>query len=252
MIKYVMPFERKDGLGMQLFQVMSTFVYAQMHGLTYVHRPVRHPDADESIGLGAGELNVKNVKERVKTCSWMNRYAVRWGGVLESLKEKYWSVSRTRYDLGEKSVAIHVRRGDVRCRMKRRFTSNDTIRTLQRQLSGVGKFHLFSQGNPEDFREFDDTVLHLNEDPLDTFHHLVSADILIMAKSSFSYTAALLSNGVKIYEPFFYLPLDDWVIRDTLLTSEQLETLNRRIDHGRSTRSRNSPTVGTCTYNEQH
>jgi hypothetical protein len=32
-----------------------------------------------------------------------------------------------------------------------------------------------------------------------------------MAKSSFSYVAALLSEGVRLYEPFWHRPSDDWV-----------------------------------------
>jgi hypothetical protein len=42
---------------------------------------------------------------------------------------------------------------------------------------------------------------------------LIEADILIMAKSSFSYVSALLSDGIKIYEPWLgYPPLGSWVI----------------------------------------
>jgi hypothetical protein len=41
----------------------------------------------------------------------------------------------------------------------------------------------------------------------------IEADILIMAKSCFSYVAALLSDGIKIYEEWHFPPLSSWVIR---------------------------------------
>ncbi len=58
----------------------------------------------------------------------------------------------------------------------------------------------------------DGTVFHLNECPFTTFHHMVSADVLVMAKSSFSYSAALFSNGIKIYLPFWHKPLQNWIV----------------------------------------
>jgi hypothetical protein len=43
---------------------------------------------------------------------------------------------------------------------------------------------------------------------------IIEADILSWAKSSFSYVAALISEGIKIYEPRLdYPPLSSWVIR---------------------------------------
>ena len=42
---------------------------------------------------------------------------------------------------------------------------------------------------------------------------LVEADILIMANSSFSYVAGLLSDGIKICEPDSYPPLEPWLVR---------------------------------------
>ena len=75
------------------------------------------------------------------------------------------------------------------------------------------EMHVYSQGRREDFVAFErrgDTV-HLDDDPFAAFHNLVCADVLIMARSSFSYTAALLRKGVKIYEPFWHKPLSEWI-----------------------------------------
>ena len=57
--------------------------------------------------------------------------------------------------------------------------------------------------------------LHLDSDPAWSHHELVTADILITARSRFSYTAALLSNGIVISQPrnanIWLRSLDDWV-----------------------------------------
>ena len=121
----------------------------------------------------------------------------------------------------EVSVAVHVRRGDVDgWQDPARYTSNDrvlrVIRTIVHLLGGHGlrpRLTVYSEGMPEDFREFADCgcALHISEDALAAFHGLVCADVLVMAKSSFSYAAALLSDGMKVYEPFWHPPLAEWL-----------------------------------------
>ena len=42
----------------------------------------------------------------------------------------------------------------------------------------------------------------LNKSALATFRESVAADVLIMSKSSFSYVAAILNDGVQIYDRY--------------------------------------------------
>ena len=76
-------------------------------------------------------------------------------------------------------------------------------------------FHIYSQGDEEDlwdaFKE-DDIVLHINESVEDTFTSMVLADVLVTSRSSFSYTAALLSEGEVYYIPFWHPPLPHWKV----------------------------------------
>jgi len=60
------------------------------------------------------------------------------------------------------------------------------------------------------------TEFFLDMDPIWSMQELIEADILIMAKSSFSYVAALISEGIKIYDPpcLDYPPLSSWLILD--------------------------------------
>ena len=75
---------------------------------------------------------------------------------------------------------------------------------------------LYSQGDISDFYELEDLNIkyHLNDCPFTTFHNLTIPDILVLAKSSFSYSAALFSNAIKIYQPFWHKPQTDWVVTD--------------------------------------
>lgn len=142
--------------------------------------------------------------------------------------EKYESRSKGKYELHYErtkiNAAVHVRRGDVSKNGADsfRYTSNQFVcLLLERILLLLSDFtnvevsiRLYSQGEAEDFGELRKMSkhFHLNDCVFATFHNMVSADILIMSKSSFSYSAALFSNGVKIYEPFWHKPLKNWIV----------------------------------------
>ena len=76
---------------------------------------------------------------------------------------------------------------------------------LKRVLSALPEskkvtVYLFSQGVIEDFPEFNDfnLIYCMDVGPVESFLHMVYADILITSKSSFSYKPALISKGIKI------------------------------------------------------
>jgi predicted Ser/Thr protein kinase len=119
-------------------------------------------------------------------------------------------------------IAVHVRRGDVsQGGDAKRYTDNHVIlsrlNNIKRSLTTTGEkvsIRVYSQGEVADFQEFLDmgATLHLNEDVFVTLNHLISADILLMAKSSMSYCAALLSKSIVVYEPFWHQPMSHWMI----------------------------------------
>src|SRR6185437_13235488 len=76
----------------------------------------------------------------------------------------------------------------------------------------------------EDFDVLPNLHKYINTDPIETMKGMATADALIISRSSFSYFAALFSNGMVIYFPFWHQPLKDWVISDINgnLSSEQL------------------------------
>jgi hypothetical protein len=87
--------------------------------------------------------------------------------------------------------------------------------------------------------------MFLNADPIWSMQEAIEADILIVAKSSFSYVAALISDGIKIHEEGGYPPLSNWIMRgpngefDSAAFDHQLQRL---IEYREAMRSPQSST----------
>ena len=122
-------------------------------------------------------------------------------------------------------IAMHVRRGDVAPDgpNAQRYTCTDKVNRTYEHLIAVldrlGRpYHvtLFSQGDPAQFQDLQDRgVAVANDlDPFHTFEQLVLADVLVTAKSSFSYLAALMSQGSVLYEPFWHSSFPTWLVLD--------------------------------------
>lgn len=165
---------------------------------------------------------------RFQQCWWLNRRypdslnAVTRGFV-DSFQREHASPSPSpSHEDARIVVAVHVRRGDVGAGVNaRRFTPNSRIALriarLQKVLAALGleyQVDVYSQGEAGAFAQLTalGCRLHLDEDALWTMRRLADADVLMMSKSSFSYAAALVSRGVKIYEPTFNPPLSEWIV----------------------------------------
>jgi len=125
------------------------------------------------------------------------------------------------FKTGITSIAIHVRRGDVNEDTSSRYVSDDWYFSLIAQLSKMyapsADIHVFSSlegtWNSADFDGYRKrgATVHLDGDPMEVWAHFVAADVLVMAKSSFSHVPALLNDNCVIYQPYMHLPLDGWV-----------------------------------------
>ncbi len=123
------------------------------------------------------------------------------------------------------NVAVHIRRGDVSNSGVNaiRYTDNERIkRALDNVLDAIKKMGetasvtIYSEGSMDDFADFvqPGVQFNLGGDAFLTYHRLVSADVLLMAKSAYSYSAAILSHGACVYEPYHRTPLADWIALD--------------------------------------
>ncbi len=125
-----------------------------------------------------------------------------------------------REDAGRLHVAVHIRRGDVSAETEpARYSDNFRLEKLVRSIQGLleqaalqYQIHIISEGAKSDFGPLSELPAqwHLNSCAMEAFDRLVHADILVMAKSSFSYAAALLSRGIIVYEPFWHKPMPHW------------------------------------------
>ena len=76
------------------------------------------------------------------------------------------------------------------------------------------QFHIYSQGKKENFKDLENTDVefHLDEEVTNTFMGLVTADILLLSPSSFSYVAGLLSDGIVYYKKFWHNKKREWLL----------------------------------------
>jgi hypothetical protein len=125
-------------------------------------------------------------------------------------------------DVGKFNVNLHVRRGDVEelGLNSNRYTSLSVIKNILTNLCLTldnnqikYEIQLFSQGDISDFKLLKQFPINyqLNKSEIFTFKQLINSEILITAKSSFSYTAALLTSGLVFYEEFWHPPLSHWI-----------------------------------------
>ena len=116
-------------------------------------------------------------------------------------------------------VALHVRLGDVSgdpnstnyVRWTPQEAIDSCVRAALARMSrrcGRARLHVFSErghGHGEAdlayLRRYR-PAFHISEDVQDTFHHMVEADALIIARSSLSQVAAYLSRSSHVFAPF--------------------------------------------------
>lgn len=147
---------------------------------------------------------------------------------MKHIKSLFYADKSTSLNTNHYNVAVHVRRPNSQdCRLEGSDIADEyylnVINYIRNNHHITNKksiqFHIYSQGELAAYDKYinEDTVIHLNDDVLDTFNSLVFADALVTSGSSFSYTAALLSNGVIYYKGFWHKPADFWLIGDKLV-----------------------------------
>jgi hypothetical protein len=241
---------KSEGAGSQALDIMNAMNFARSSGLTYVHTPftfIQHADRpmeewvtawETLFNLGAGEAVFEgDRREVVSYChsvaalelclGWSHRrdeLAQSFRAMIPEFRRKYY-LNKSPRTTDEVTVAVHIRRGDSTADNPHYFTSNETVLgtiTAVKSLLETHKLNyrirVYSQGNRSDFPELSlpDVEFFLDVDAIWTMEQLIEADVLVMAKGYFSYYAALISDGIKIYEPIDWapgLPDDNWIPR---------------------------------------
>jgi hypothetical protein len=103
-----------------------------------------------------------------------------------------------------------------------RYVRNEVmLRHIVRLRSAMAPFgrpvtiNLYSEGIVADFQAFADAGcnLHISEDAFETFHNMVTADILMIAHSSFSHLAGILSQGIVLDHRVRAVQFPGWLHR---------------------------------------
>jgi len=145
------------------------------------------------------------------------------------IKQLFFEGKTTPYDTAFYNVAVHVRKHSAHDMRVHKRTNEpnayylNVMRFIIEEYTGTKpvRFHIHSQGDANnEFINFSATraevVMHLNESVEDAFNGLVFADALVTSASSFSYVAAMLTDGVVYYKKFWHKPSMKWVVGDNL------------------------------------
>jgi hypothetical protein len=234
-----------DGFGAQYQRIIHCFIYCKMKNLKFLYRPfdnVEHNyDNDSEYNSKLENLinlknNIQNFEENqdVKILDYGNDVLRFFENNIDDntcnqeinlIKDYFWQNKNKNYFNNNKiNIALHIRREnciDKGLAGARIVDSNyflkvmDLIRLKYKDCDIL--FHIYSQGELEEFKEFEnkDVCFYINYDVIQTFIGMVSANILVMSPSSFSYVAALISDGeIYYYKKFWHKPKNNWIICD--------------------------------------
>jgi hypothetical protein len=225
---------------------------AEGPGATDIYKPDEAWGAtwERIFNLGHGEISVADcalprleIEEFMADRKWWSSPCLLSAGyfsmILDRIPDAYLAVAprlREKYFLGTTprpksdvvEVCAHLRRGlDVtrdNPETAHRYVDNDIMaksismtQSVLRELGLASRVRLFSLGDEKDFASLRDLgfELCLNTKAIPTFQAFVEADVLITTKSSFSYAAAILNDGVKLYDRFARAPMSHWIVRES-------------------------------------
>lgn len=236
---------RDDAFGAQYQSILWSILYAEENGHTFCYSPIRHMNTQEEdkqkfireieqfINLQCKYPNVFEKYTKSNEIVYALRAPIFFTEIeknidkyhdsltFQKLQSYYFENKTTPFDQEHIHIAVHIRRPlsfDVNSAAYRSDTYYiNNILIVQKLLVTAAKpllFHIYSTGNPEDFKMYKNfpIQLHINETIPQTFLGMTFADFLITARSSFSYTAALLSRGTVIYNRFWHPPRKHWLV----------------------------------------
>lgn len=237
---------RDDGFGAQYQSIIWTILFAEVKGDTFLYSDILRMDnpsdnTENFLQKAVETMNIKGNYPQVESVGGVTIYAPKWPyfykeierdmerfhdtGSLERIKYLYYKNKTSPFSADVVNVSVHVRRPN-KCDI--RVEGTDTpdeyylacMKLIQEKYKQENKeylFHIYSTGKEESFQNYKEfpVKFHFDEDTFETFNGMVFADVLILSASSYSYVAALLSNGIIIYKPFWHPPRKHWLIATT-------------------------------------
>ena len=229
-----------DGAGFHIFLTMAAMSFSDLIGAKYVHVPfseIKHADRPmDSYAQGWNEafhpetepgdpevnpdaavafIELYNHETFITIFNRLlyDELAARRAGFRRAFQ-----ASAERQDWGPQTIriAVHFRQGDVGPDRNDFMwidpatvsTSIEQVRLILESLGLKPKLVLVSNGRSPHLEALgcDFDLELVGADTLQSFAALASADVIIMAKSYFSYCAAYFSNAVCIFRPWDSIP----------------------------------------------
>ena len=233
---------RNDGFGAQYQAFMSGIAYCMYKNYIYIHSPMLNLTNNEDvkslnnfIGIPIKENkkdnNIDIIEKYSSDVHYSNFPSKFYTKKCICLLRKYY-YSSPKPIINQIDIAIHIRRGDVSFEIekkRKRYTNNDYYNKIIQYMNTNYpdyKITIFSEGKMKDFHTIkgNNISFELNVNIEKTFHSLVCAKILVTAKSSFSYCAAILNSNKIYYMNFWHKPLNHWLnIEDYVLNENENE-----------------------------
>jgi hypothetical protein len=232
---------REDGFGAQYQSIIWTIVFAEVKGDTFLYSDIirmHNPEknTNDFLEKAIDCMNIKGNYPQVDSVGGVTIYAPKWPYFykeieydmerfhdsisFQKIKYLYYKNKVSPFKNDVINIAVHVRRPN-KCNI--RLEGSDTpdeyylncMRLVYEKYKQENKeclFHIYSDGNEESFQNYKvfPVEFHLDEKTFESFNGMVFADALIISASSYSYVAALLSNGMIIYKPFWHPPRKHW------------------------------------------
>jgi len=235
---------RGDGFGAQYQNIIWAIIYAEQHNYNFYYTPfssMEHNYENNSEFLDKKEklINIINNFPIVSELPPNTNVKQLCGGLdgvnfneiennltnsfsfssFKKIKKCLHANKTSMFDNNLINVAVHVRKQNNHDNHTLGICGDDYFLDVMNHIrnthNGEKIFHIYSQGEEKDFLHFknDDVVFHLNEPIEETFYSMVTAQILVMSKSSLSYTAGMLSDGIVYYLPFWHKSASTWIIK---------------------------------------
>jgi hypothetical protein len=242
MSKFYTTEKSYDGFGAQYQRIIQTYIYCKIHNLNFVYDKfdkVEHNYENDIEYINKLEnlinlkMNIPNLDKNTNHERLVNNTVSQYfeknidvcceNEHLELLKKYFWeNKSKNYFNNNKFNVAVQIRRENPHDRGQagdRATTPNQYYLNIMNSIREKYKdkkivFHIYSQGKTKDFMVLGgpDVYYHLNENIIETFIGMVSAKVLVLSPSSFSYIAGLLSDGEVYYKKFWHNPRKNWII----------------------------------------
>ena len=174
---------------------------------------------DVSFPLNKAEKNIAQIKKIIDNESDETLFILPkdlFPGILSKeiikiaplLKECYWS-NKKKYDFKHDgtTIGIHIRRGNINkhTHAARWLEVTDYLKVMntirEKNIYNSPRFIIFAESKPSDFKllKSEDVDFILGGSDIETFHKMVSTDVLISGLSTFPILAAYINHGETIY-----------------------------------------------------